>query len=142
MPATPSRTVLLYDGDCGFCQAVVQFVLRHETRPTLHFAARQSPFGAAVLVRHAALQNVDSVVWLEAEQDRRPEQALVRSEAVLKVAAFLGGWWRCAAFARIVPRRWRDAAYDHVARHRRRWPSAARACPFPAPSVRERFIDD
>lgn len=113
-----NRELLLYDGDCAFCQAVVRFVRQRDSRRTLCLAARRSELGAAVLARHPALANVDSVVWLEPTHGGRPEQAHVRSEAVLRVAAYLGGWWRVAAIARLVPRAWRDAMYDAVASRR------------------------
>jgi len=111
-----AKAVLLYDGECGFCSAAVQLVLRHERRHTLQFAALQSQFGAAVARRHPALRTVDSVVWFEPEQSGKPEQVFVRSEAALRVAAYLGGWWRLVALARLVPPPLRDAAYDLVAR--------------------------
>ncbi len=141
MPSTSRPPVLLYDGDCAFCQGVVRFVLRHEKRHGLHFASRQSPFGVAALARHPGLPDIDSVVWLEPESLGQPQRVYIRSEAALRVAAYLGGWWRCAAVARLVPRRWRDGAYDRVAALRKRRPGSAQACRLPAPEARERFID-
>jgi predicted DCC family thiol-disulfide oxidoreductase YuxK len=135
------KAVLLYDGECGFCSAVVQLVLRHETRHTLKFAALQSRFGAAVVARHPTLRNVDSVVWFEPEQGGKLEQVFVRSEAALRVAEYLGGWWRLTTAAQLVPRRLRDAAYDLVARHRRQLPGFPQACLLPGPPVRERFVE-
>ncbi len=137
----PSGPVLLYDGDCAFCHAVVRWILRHERRHTLRFAALRSEFGRAAAARHPALQTVDSVVWLAPLSAGHPERACVRSDAILRVAAYLGGPWRLAAIARLVPRRWRDAAYDRVARRRRRRPGTSAACQVPEPSSAERFGD-
>jgi predicted DCC family thiol-disulfide oxidoreductase YuxK len=137
----PTEPVLLYDGDCAFCEAVVAFVLRHEKWHTLRFATRESDLGAAVMARHPELRGVDSVVWLEPARVGRPEGVLVKSAATLRVAAYLGGWWRGAGILRLVPRPWRDAAYDGVARHRRRLARSAAACRLPDPSSRDRFIE-
>jgi predicted DCC family thiol-disulfide oxidoreductase YuxK len=136
----PTEPVLLYDGDCAFCEAVVGFVLRHEKQHTLHFATRESEFGTAALARHPELRGVDSVVWLEPARGGRPERGLMKSAAVLQVTSYLGGWWRGAGILRLVPRPWRDAAYDGVARHRRRLARSAAACRPPDPSSRDRFI--
>jgi predicted DCC family thiol-disulfide oxidoreductase YuxK len=131
--------VLLYDGTCGFCAGSVQFVLRHERRrATLRFATLEGPLGEAARHTHPALAGVDSVVWLEPSTGR----VLVRSEAALAVAAYLGGPWRVlAALGRLVPRRLRDAAYDLVARNRYRIAGRVAACPIPTPAQRGRFID-
>ena len=137
MPATSTGPVLLYDGACGFCQATVGFILQHERRHDLRFAPRQGVFGAAVLARHPELQGIDSVVWVETNDDVASERTLVRADAVMEVMAYLGGWWRCMNAARLLPRLWRDAAYNLIARHRRRIPSTT-AGALPAP---ERLLD-
>jgi predicted DCC family thiol-disulfide oxidoreductase YuxK len=124
MPASPTAPVLLYDGTCGFCQAVVAFILRHEKRHDLRFAPRQGAFGAAILTRHPELQGIDSVVWIEPDNGIGSERTSVRADAALQVAAYLGGWWRSAAIARLLPRLWRDALYNLIARHRRRIPAS------------------
>ena len=64
----------------------------------------------------------------------------VRSEAVLRVAEYLGGWWRVARVLRILPRFVRDAAYDLFARNRYRMFGRYDTCPIPAPEVRARFL--
>ena len=116
--ACPSLPILLYDGDCGFCNSTVQFVLRHERRRTLRFAALQGTFGAALLTEHPELRDVDSVVWFESAHEGRPETVLVKTDAVIRILMYLGGIWHLAAAARIVPRAWRDAG-DHVGARRR-----------------------
>jgi predicted DCC family thiol-disulfide oxidoreductase YuxK len=129
--------VLLYDGSCGFCNATVQLVLRHDRRGTLRFAAIQSPFGERALARHPELRGVDSVVWVDPVKG----QVLTRSGAGLRVAAYLGGLWRLALLLWIVPRPIRDWGYDLVARHRHLLIGRAAHCLVPSPDVRHRFLD-
>jgi predicted DCC family thiol-disulfide oxidoreductase YuxK len=133
--------VLLYDGTCGFCAASVQLVLRHDRWGTLRFAALQGEFGAAVRARHPELRGVDSIVWLDAPGATGRDRVLVRSDAALRAARYLGGWWRVALTGRVVPRPIRDAAYDLIARHRHSLPGTGPACLVPSPEVRERFLD-
>jgi predicted DCC family thiol-disulfide oxidoreductase YuxK len=130
--------LLLYDGACGFCAASVQFVLRHERHHRLRFAALESELGRAIRTRHPELAGVDSMIWVE--HAGGGERVLTRSAAVLQVARYLGGPWRAAAIARLVPRRIRDAVYDLIARHRHRLVRDQQQCYLPPPAARSRFL--
>lgn len=77
------------------------------------------------------------MVWLEAADD----YPLTRSAAGLRVAAYLGGFWRLALILWIVPRPIRDWGYDMVARHRHLLTRASARCVVPPPEARERFMD-
>ena len=138
--ADGTGALLLYDGDCGVCAASVQLVLRHDRRRTLRFASLQGATGTALRARHPALAAVDSVLWVEPAPDGRGERVLVRSAAALRVARYLGGWWRVlGALGWLVPRPVRDAAYDLIARHRMRL--RAPACLLPDAGERARFVE-
>jgi predicted DCC family thiol-disulfide oxidoreductase YuxK len=131
--------VLLYDGVCGFCNKSVQLILDHDRRGELRFAALQSDYGQAVIERHPELRGVDSVVFVE--QQRGGERISTRSDAALKVAAYLGGFWRIFLAARVLPRSLRDYCYDLFARHRYRFFGKYDSCMLPPPEVRSRFLD-
>lgn len=134
------RALLLYDGDCGFCAASVQLVLRHDRRRTLRFTSLQGPTGAAIRARHPELAGVDSVIWVDDAGRVGAERVMVRSAAALRVARYLGGGWRVLGLLGwLVPRPVRDAAYDLIARHRMRL--AAPACVLPSSEERARFVD-
>ena len=132
--------MLLYDGTCGFCAASVQFVLRRERQHTLRFAALESEAGREVRARHSQLAGVDSMIWVDAP-GTAAERVLLRSDAALRVARYLGGPWRLSAIGRLVPRLLRDGLYDLVARHRHRLISESAQCYLPPPAVRARFLD-
>ena len=133
-------SVLLYDGECGFCSATVQLILRYERRHTLRFAPLHSAFGAAVLARHPEFHSQDSVVWFEPSGSGAPELVLTRSDAVLRISDYMGGLWRLAVAAHVVPRSWRDACYDFVARRRHRIPGLSSSCLRPDVANKDRFI--
>jgi predicted DCC family thiol-disulfide oxidoreductase YuxK len=140
-PAVDSANapVLLYDGVCGFCNKSVQMILGHDRRGEMRFAALQSDYGAAVVERHPELRGVDSVVYVE--RAAGGERIFVRSDAALKVAAYLGGFWRLFLAARVVPRRLRDYFYDLFARNRYRVFGKYDTCLLPPPEVRARFLE-
>src|SRR5436305_2273079 len=133
--------VLLYDGVCGFCNQMVQMILRHDHHGTLRFAALQSAYGEAVKARHPELNNIDSVVLVERPSDADEERVFIRSDAALRVVAYLGGWWKWLLVFRILPRPVRDLFYDLFARYRYRLFGKYDSCLVPSPDVRSRFID-
>src|SRR6516162_6374803 len=89
--------VLVYDGDCGFCNCSVQFVLAHERRHDLVFVTRASDLGMAIR-RHFGLEAVESMLWVE------DGTVKTESESTLRVAAYVGGWCRLALIAYTIPR--------------------------------------
>ena len=133
--------VLLYDGTCGFCAESVQLVLRHDRRKTLRFASLQGELGRAIRIAHPELDAVDSMVWVDRDPAGGTSRVLVRSDAGLRIAGYLGGWWRLAIIGRLVPRVARDGIYGLIARHRHRLVGSGPTCLVPAPDVRERFLD-
>jgi predicted DCC family thiol-disulfide oxidoreductase YuxK len=135
----PGAPVLLYDGVCGFCNSAVHFILRHETLNTLRFAPLQGQYAATLKGRHPEVGDVDSVVWVEGVG--ADERVLVRSNAALRVASYLGGFWKLWGVFRLVPRVVRDFGYDWFARHRYRWFGKYTTCPVPTSDVRSRFLD-
>ena len=133
--------VLLYDGLCGFCNKSVQTILRADPGGAMRFAALQSGYGEAVKARHPELNNIDSVVLVEPSADRAEERVFIRSNAALRIAAYLGGRWKLLLVFRVVPRPLRDFFYDLFARYRYKFFGKYDTCLLPSPEVRSRFID-
>ena len=130
------RPLLLYDGECGFCAARVQFLLRHDRRRTLRFAPLGGVTARGVFATHPELAGIASLVWVE--RSGGEERVAVRSAAALSAAAYLGGLWRVALAAYIIPGPWRDWTYDLIARHRHRLGSSE--CLVPGPADAARFL--
>jgi len=141
LSVTPDGPVLLYDGVCGFCNASVQLVLRHDRRGTLRFAPLQSSYGKQVLAHHPELGGLDSMVWFEPGADPGSPTVLTRSSAALRVARYLGGPWSLLLAFWLVPRPLRDWAYDVVARNRHRLMGSAQQCLLPPLAERHRFLE-
>lgn len=68
------------------------------------------------------------------------ERVLVRSDAAFAVARYLGGPWAAmAAVGAAIPRPIRDAAYDVVARNRKRF-GGPEVCALVASEIRGREL--
>jgi predicted DCC family thiol-disulfide oxidoreductase YuxK len=133
--------LLLYDGECGFCHAAVRFVLARDRRRTFQFAALQSAAADAALAPFGG-RPADLSTFYVIESFRGGRASLhARSDAALFVAVALGWPWRMAGVFRVLPRAWRDALYNVVARHRHRILGPAEACLLPGPDDRDRFLD-
>ena len=130
--------VLLYDGVCGFCNKSVQLILDHDRKGPMRFAALQSDYGRAIIERHPELRGVDSVVFVEGHAGG--ERIHIRSDAALKVAAYLGGFWKLFLAAKVLPRGLRDYLYDLFARNRYKFFGKYDTCMLPPPEVRSRFL--
>lgn len=137
----PAAPVLLYDGLCGFCDGVVQFVLRHDRRGALRFAPLQGEFAADVVGRHPELAEVDSLILVEPAVDGGEGVVRVHSDAALAVARAMGGVWATLGVFRLVPPLLRDGVYRFLARNRYRWFGRRDACRIPDPEVGARFLD-
>ena len=132
--------ILLYDGVCGFCNKTVQTIIDSDKKGLLKFAALQSEFGETVVARHAELQHIDSVVWVQKDPAGQ-EKVFIRSRAGLKVMSYLGGAWKLFLIFHIVPAPIRDIFYNLFAKYRYRFFGKYDTCMLPDPKVRARFIE-
>ena len=149
---TEGHPIVLYDGVCGLCNRMVQFVLKRDRRGVFRFAPLQGAFANRVLRAHGenpadldtvyAVVNCDPAQKVESGQGVPEQRLLARSDAVLFVARELGGVWGAAGWVlRLVPRAVRDWGYRVVAGNRYRIFGRYDACPLPSEATRERFLD-
>jgi predicted DCC family thiol-disulfide oxidoreductase YuxK len=131
------EAILLVDGVCNLCNALVRFIVRRDPRGTIRYASLQSETAQTLLQKHGAPDsNLDTVVLLESDR------VFVRSTAVLHVFRHLTYPWPLLFALMVIPRSWRDRIYDAVARRRYKWFGRRDACMVPSTDVRHRFLDD
>jgi len=137
-----SSPIILYDGVCGLCNSLVQFLLKHDKQGRLRFASLQSDFAAKVLKRHGIdPKDLDTVQIIE-NYEQPGERVLQRSDAILRAGRELGGFWSASAAAgKVIPRALRDVIYRFVARNRYRVFGKYDTCMLPEPNQRSRFLD-
>jgi predicted DCC family thiol-disulfide oxidoreductase YuxK len=134
------KNVVLYDGVCGFCNATVQFLLRHDERGALLYAPLQSELAHEVLKRHGQRSDDLDTVWVVSDYGTSGEAVMCRSRAALYCAGLLGWPWKLATVARIVPSFLLDLGYKLVARYRYSIFGKSDSCMLPRPGTRERFL--
>ena len=134
--------IVLYDGVCGLCNRLVQFILKRDRNDRFRFAALQSEFGRRILLRHGRDPEVLDTVYLVLDHGQPNERVLTRNDAVAAVLEELGGIWRpFGEFLRFLPRSLRDWQYNLIARNRYRLFGKYDVCPVPDPKIRHKFLD-
>jgi predicted DCC family thiol-disulfide oxidoreductase YuxK len=127
--------VVFFDGVCGLCNRLVDFLIRADRKRALRYSPLQGTTALDHLGARARPEgDYPSMVYWE------NGETFEKSEAALKIAAQLGGLWKLAALARLVPKGLRDALYDGVARNRFRWFGRRDTCRLPSPDERQLFL--
>jgi len=128
--------IVLFDGVCNLCNGFVQFIVPRDPDGKIHFASLQSDIGQELLAAHGLpTDTLESIVLIEGDD------CYVKSGAVARIAAHLGGVYALAASLRYLPRPVRDRAYDFVAARRYRWFGQKDQCLMPTGDVRSRFLE-
>lgn len=128
------RKIVLFDGDCHFCNKNVQFILKRDPHKYFQFASQQSEIGRKLLNEVNAPFNLDSLLFIE------NNRYYDKSSAALHICRYLRGGWKTFTVLLIVPKPLRDFVYTIVANNRYRWFGKMSHCPLPSPEDRERFL--
>lgn len=135
------KTVVLYDGVCGLCNRLVQFLLRHDRHDRFRYAALQSEFANPLLSKHGINAADLNSVSIVTDYGLPNERAFTKSDAVLRASWELGGIWRAGEVGRLLPRKLRDWFYDLVACNRYRMFGKYETCPTPRAEDRGKFVE-
>jgi predicted DCC family thiol-disulfide oxidoreductase YuxK len=127
--------VLFFDGQCAICSHSVRIVARHDKRQRVWFAPLQGKHAAEKGLSGMAAGTGGTMVLLR-EQDGA---LFTRSDALIELAGALGGIWRLARLAVLVPRSLRDAVYQWIADRRQQLAAISASCTLPDADVETRL---
>ena len=133
--------LVLYDGVCGLCDRLLQFVLRHDHRAVFRFAPLQSATGRAMIARWGGDPQDLTSFYVVADFQTEKEHAVTRSDAVLFVVRELGWPWKMVLSVGALPRPLRNRMYDAIARSRYRIFGRYEQCLIPTEEWRSRFVE-
>ena len=129
--------IIVFDGECAFCNGSVNWIIRHDPAMRFRFAARQSPPGQRLLAAHGLPpEGIESLILIDG-----PKVA-THSTAVLRIAGQLAFPWKLAGLFLLVPRPIRDLLYRGVAKVRYRIAGKRQACSIPTPEQRARMLEE
>jgi len=144
-----NRLLVVFDGECGFCNGAIRWLLRRDRHDRLRFAPSNDPAVAAILANHgfsatgaesSQTSGLDTILVLR-NVGTHVEELLVRSNAVLACLRVLPQPWPLlASILRLVPRPVRESAYRYIAANRYRVAGRYTSCPIPTAAERGHFL--
>jgi predicted DCC family thiol-disulfide oxidoreductase YuxK len=133
--------LVLYDGVCGLCSRLLQFLLTHDHRAVFHFASLQSATGKTMVERLGGNPHELASFYVFANYRAPEARVFTRSHAALFVAGELGWPWKATRLIGVLPTALLDRVYDVVARTRYRVFGRHERCLTPRAEFRSRFVD-
>ncbi|MEE9526987.1 MAG: DCC1-like thiol-disulfide oxidoreductase family protein [Syntrophobacteria bacterium] len=130
-----NHAVVLYDGVCNLCTWWVQFIIKRDHKGYFKFGALQSDAGRKFLENQRLRpEATDTVILIEGYR------YFTKSDAALRIAARLSGFWPILRVFSLIPRSIRNWCYDIIARNRYKWFGRANTCMLPSRENLLRFI--
>ena len=126
--------ILLFDGECNFCDSSVQFIIKRDRDGFFYFAALQSEIGEELKKKHHIPDQLDSIIVIG------NNTVYDSSDAALFISKHLNGMWKCVYILKIIPKSLRDSAYKIIAKNRYNWFGKKDFCVIPSPEIRSRFL--
>ncbi|MFO7613658.1 MAG: DCC1-like thiol-disulfide oxidoreductase family protein [Bacteroidales bacterium] len=135
-PLFPWPRIVFFDGICILCNKSVDFLIRHDKKGRLKFAALQSEAADHLLSSdHTQPANPETILYYD------NGRIYDRSTAVLKILKELRQPWPVFSYLIIIPRPIRDWIYDFIARYRYRWFGRRKQCRLPDEKTSEVILD-
>ncbi len=132
--------IVFYDGTCGMCHFVVQFLLKHDTRGCFVFAPLQGITAASELSHwRNSYPLADTLVLIENYQDLKQRKILAFGKGALRICWLLGGAWKIIGILSFLPSCLYDWGYRWVASHRFQW-FERQTCLIPKSQDIKRFL--
>ena len=128
------RRIILFDGECNFCDASVQFILKRDRNAVFQFTSLQGDVGQGLLAQFGVPADLTTLVLIEGEH------AYTKSTAALKIAKQLDGLWKLGYIAIVIPKPLSDSVYSYIAKNRYKWFGKKEACMLPTAEQRNRFL--
>ncbi|MBI1185029.1 DUF393 domain-containing protein, partial [bacterium] len=128
------QPIVFFDGVCGLCNRLVDFLLKQDRSGKLLFAPLQGET-AAQLLDSKHIKNLNTVaVWVNGK-------VYTHSDGILAIVPFLPFYWQPLLIGKLIPRPWRDFLYNYISRKRYQWFGKKTTCRMPQPHEKARFLD-
>lgn len=127
------KHIVLFDGDCNFCNYWVNYVIKRDKSDVFRFASLQSEAGKKMLEEYQIKDDLETVVLIHRHQ------AKTKSTAALYIYMALGWPYKLVAPLLVVPKFIRDGVYTLVAKNRKRM-MKSESCMISTEAVKAKFI--
>lgn len=138
-PSIP-KNLVFFDGECGFCDHTVQWLLARDAKENLYFTPLQGDLAQEVLVQFDLPPDLDSIVYVRTEDDG--PKVFIYSAAIGEILKELPFPWSWLRVGWIVPTVVRDWCYKQFAARRLAWfgTTGVDACRLPDERQAQRLL--
>ena len=126
--------IILFDGQCVFCDHSVQFILKRDVEEVFQFASLQSDIGQQLLKQYNVDSSMDSIVVIYMNK------LYTQSDAAIVIAQQFKGLWKLLTVVKFIPKWLRDKMYVVIAKNRYRLFGEMDTCRIPTEEEKRRFI--
>jgi len=132
-----SKSVILFDGYCNLCNSQVNSILRFDSKKFFYFSNLNSSFSKKV-IKENKVESLEGKTIILYHNNK----IIIKSNAAIKIAYLLGGFFKIFIIFKILPNLIRDGIYDVISRNRYRWFGKSDSCYIPKKEILDRFIND
>ena len=126
--------IILFDGQCVFCDHSVQFILKRDVDEVFQFASLQSDIGQQLLKQYNVDPSMDSLVVIYRDK------VYIQSDAAYIIVQQFKGLWKLLAVMKSIPKWLRDKMYALFAKNRYRLFGEMETCHIPTKAGRHQFL--
>lgn len=127
-----NHIIVIYDGECGFCNSILQFILKQKPSQKLRFVSFQSTLGFKIRQSLKINENLDSIIVV------KDKIYYKKSEAAFIILNYIHSNWKYLKYLSFIPTAISNYFYDIIANNRYRIQKDN--CTIPSPEEREFFI--
>ena len=127
--------IILFDGECNFCEWNVQFIIKRDPKAIYKFAPLQSDIAQKLMGK--SIHNYPdkfTVILIEGNK------IYTQSTAALRISKHLKKPWPFLYLLIIIPRPLRNLVYQFIAKNRYKWFGKKDQCMIPTPQMKKRFL--
>lgn len=128
-------SIVFYDGNCGFCNKTIQFILKHEKNNELYFSSLESQFSQNFFLSHNQNQPDNKTFYLYTKG-----HFYNRSSAAFSLIKFLKWYLKPLFVFSILPKILTDSVYNFISK--RRTKISGQHCIIPSQENKHRFLSD
>lgn len=130
-----SKGIVLFDGDCIFCNSTVLFLIKHDKNDNLRFVSQQSEIGIKLLAEIGCQTNpLSTIVFINTND------VYIKTNALLEICQLLVGYPKLFIFLKIIPTKVRDYGYQIFSKYRYNLFGKKRDCSIPSKETRMKFL--
>ncbi len=133
---TTIQPIIIFDGDCSFCNRSVVFVLNNDKTETIHVCSGNGSTAKKLIQEYHISDDLKkTIVYVN------DNQVYYRSSAVLHICKKMKGLYPLAFLFIVVPPFIRDTVYDFIAKHRKKIIKKEYTCANAPSKFRNRILD-